>query len=129
MLLPLTLLVSAVQITIGLLATSFKDAQSYLTLFAFVPAVAGFVLSGERLAAASGWPMGFELNALAGPLLGAAALPPFAVVGSSSWSRAHSCYGSRRRTSRVRESSCARLRTLRELGRRRSASSSASTDR
>jgi sodium transport system permease protein len=81
MLLPLTLLVSAVQVTIGLLATSFKDAQSYLTLFAFVPAVAGFVLSGERLAAASGWPMGFELNALAGPLLGStASLPPFAVV-------------------------------------------------
>jgi sodium transport system permease protein len=81
MLLPLTLLVAAIQIAIGLLATSFKDAQSYLTLFAFVPAVAGFVLTGERLAAASGLPVGFELNALAGPLLGStASLPPFSVV-------------------------------------------------
>jgi len=81
LLLPLTLLVAAVQVAIGFLATSFKDAQSYLTLFAFAPAVAGFVLSGERLAAASGWPMGFELNALAGPLLGStAALPPFAAI-------------------------------------------------
>lgn len=81
MLLPLTLLVAAVQVAIGWLATSFKDAQSYLTLFAFVPAVAGFVLSGERLAAASGWPIGFELNALAVPLLGStAAVPSFAAV-------------------------------------------------
>jgi hypothetical protein len=81
MLLPLTLLVAAIQIAIGLLATSFKDAQSYLTLFAFVPAIAGFVLSGERLAAASGWPMGYELNALAEPLLGStASLPSFAIV-------------------------------------------------
>jgi sodium transport system permease protein len=81
LLLPLTLLVAAVQIAIGWLATSFKDAQSYLTLLAFAPAVAGFVLSGERLAAASGWPIGFELNALAVPLLGAPASgPPFAVV-------------------------------------------------
>jgi sodium transport system permease protein len=81
LLLPLTLLVAAVQLAIGLLATSFKDAQSYLTLFAFVPAVAGFVLTGERLAAASAWPVGFELAALAGPLLGStAALPSFAFV-------------------------------------------------
>jgi sodium transport system permease protein len=81
LLLPLTLLVAAVQVAVGFLATSFKDAQSYLTLFAFAPAVAGFVLSGERLAAASGWPMGFELNALAGPLLGSTtSLPPFAAV-------------------------------------------------
>ena len=76
MLLPLTLLVAAVQIAIGLLATSFKDAQSYLTLFTFAPAIAGFVLSGERLVAASGWPVGFELNALAVPLLGSTAPVP-----------------------------------------------------
>ncbi len=83
MLLPLTLLVAALQIAIGLFATSFKDAQSYLTLFTFVPAVAGFVLSGERLAAASSWPVGFELNALAVPLLGStASLPSFALVAT-----------------------------------------------
>jgi sodium transport system permease protein len=83
MLLPLTLLVTAVQVAIGLLATSFKDAQSYLTLLAFVPAVAGFVLSGERLAAASRLPIGFELGALAVPLLGSTtALPPFAAVAA-----------------------------------------------
>ena len=76
MLLPLTLLVAALQIAIGLFATSFKDAQSYLTLFTFVPAIAGFVLSGERLAAASAWPVGFELNALAVPLLGSTASLP-----------------------------------------------------
>lgn len=81
LLLPLTLLAAAVQVAIGFVATSFKDAQSYLTLLAFVPAVAGFVLSGERLAAASGWPIGFELNALTVPLLGStAAVPPFAPV-------------------------------------------------
>ena len=46
-----------------------------------MPAVAGFVFSGERLAAASGWPVGFELNALAVPLLGStASLPSFAAV-------------------------------------------------
>lgn len=81
LLLPLTLLVAAVQVAIGFIATSFKDAQSYLTLLAFLPAAAGFVLSGQRLAAASGWPIGFELNALAVPLLGStASVPPFAPV-------------------------------------------------
>jgi sodium transport system permease protein len=81
LLVPLTLLVAAVQVAIGLLATSFKDAQSYLTLFAFVPAVAGFVLTGERLAAANAWPVAFELDALAVPLLGStASMPSFAAA-------------------------------------------------
>jgi len=84
LLLPLTMLVAAVQVAIGLLAASYKDAQSYLTLLAFVPAIAGFVLSGERLAAASAFPIGFELAALAAPLLGSVtALPPFAAVAAA----------------------------------------------
>ena len=83
MLVPLCLLVAAVQIGVGLLAKNFKDAQSYLMLLGFVPAVAGFVLSGERLAAASGWPLAWELNALGAPLLGApAGTTPFAWIAA-----------------------------------------------
>jgi hypothetical protein len=80
---PLCLLVAAVQIGVGLLAKNFKDAQSYLMLLGFVPAVAGFVLNGERLAAASGWPLAWELNALGTPLLGApAGATPFAWIAA-----------------------------------------------
>ena len=83
MLVPLCLLVAAVQIGVGLLAKNFKDAQSYLMLLGFVPAVAGFVLSGERLAAASVWPLAWELNALGAPLLGApAGATPFAWIAA-----------------------------------------------
>ena len=83
MLVPLCLLVAAVQIAVGLLAKNFKDAQSYLMLLGFVPAVAGFVLSGERLAAASVWPLAWELNALGAPLLGApAGATPFAWIAA-----------------------------------------------
>ncbi len=111
------------QIAIGLLATSFKDAQSYLTLFAFVPAVAGFVLSGERLAAASGWPLGFELNALAVPLLGStASATPFGMVarGRDRGRRARAL-ARRVRLCAVRESSRTRI-GVGELRRGRSCS-------
>lgn len=73
---PLTLLVASLQIAIGLWSRNFKDAQNYLMLFSFLPAVVGFALTGERLALAAGWPLGWELNALSGPLLGA---PPSGV--------------------------------------------------
>jgi sodium transport system permease protein len=78
MLVPICLLSAAVQIAVGLGAKSYKDAQSYLTLLTFVPGVAGFVLAGERLPAAGGWPIGAELVALRAPLLGSVvAAPPF----------------------------------------------------
>lgn len=73
---PLTLLVASLQIAIGLWSRNFKDAQNYLMLFSFLPAVVGFALTGERLALAAGWPLGWEFNALSSPLLGA---PPPAV--------------------------------------------------
>jgi len=76
---PLTLFVAAAQIAIGLWSRNFKDAQSYLTLMSFVPVVAGFVISGERLAQAGVWPLAWELNALAVPLLGSTTpVAPFA---------------------------------------------------
>jgi sodium transport system permease protein len=81
MLVPLCLLVAAIQIAIGFWAKSFKDAQSYLMMLGFVPAISGFVLTGERLVTARQWPMGWELAALAEPLLGAnAEAPPFAQI-------------------------------------------------
>jgi sodium transport system permease protein len=66
---PLTLLVVALQLAIGLWARNFKDGQSYLTLLSFAPVVAGFAVSGERLAQVGVWPLAWELNALAVPLL------------------------------------------------------------
>jgi sodium transport system permease protein len=68
-LMPLCGLVAAVQLAVGLWAKNFKDAQSYLTLLSFAPVVAGFVVTGERLAQAGVYPLAWELNALAQPLL------------------------------------------------------------
>lgn len=74
MLVPLALLIAAMQLAIGLWSKNFKDAQSYLTLMSFIPIVAGFVVTGERLAQAGVWPLAWELNALAVPLMRSATL-------------------------------------------------------
>lgn len=80
-LVPLTLLATALQIAVGLWSKNFKDAQSYLMLMSFAPAVVGFVMTGERLAQAGLWPLAWELNALAGPLLKSTTpSAPFATV-------------------------------------------------
>lgn len=82
-LVPITLLAAAIQVTVGFWSRNFKDAQSYLMLISFVPAVAGFMLTGERLAAAANWPLAWEMNTLAGPLLGAPPTSvPFAVIAA-----------------------------------------------
>jgi sodium transport system permease protein len=81
LLLPLCFLVAALQLLIALYAKSFKDAQSYLTLFSFTPLVAGFAVTGDRFALAGSLPITWELKALAQPLL--AATPggvPFATM-------------------------------------------------
>ena len=80
-LVPLTLLVTALQIAVGLWSKNFKDAQSYLMLMSFAPAVLGFVMTGERLAQAGLWPLAWELAALSGPLLKSTTpSAPFAMV-------------------------------------------------
>lgn len=66
---PLTLLVAAVQLTVGLYARNYKDGQSYLTLLSFAPVIAGFMATGDKLAQVGLWPLGWELNALAVPML------------------------------------------------------------
>jgi hypothetical protein len=69
------------QLAIALYAKSFKDAQSYLTLFSFAPLIAGFAVTGDRFAAAGSLPITWELKALSQPLLGAApAGLPFATI-------------------------------------------------
>jgi hypothetical protein len=79
----LTLVVAAAQLAVGLWSKYFKDAQSYLTLMSFAPVVAGFVISGERLAQAAIWPLAWELNALAVPLLGSTTpVAPFAQLAA-----------------------------------------------
>ena len=72
LLLPLCFLVSAAQLVVALYAKSFKDAQSYLTLFSFTPLIAGFALTGDRFREAGAMPVTWELKALAAPLLRAA---------------------------------------------------------
>lgn len=80
---PLTLLTGALQIAIGLWSKNFKDAQSYLMLMSFAPAIMGFMLTGERLAQAGMWPLAWELNALAVPLLHSTTpMAPFAAVAA-----------------------------------------------
>jgi sodium transport system permease protein len=71
MLAPLCGLVAAAQLAIGLYAKSFKDAQSYLTLFSFTPIVAGFATTGTPWAYAGSVPITWELTALGQPLLNA----------------------------------------------------------
>jgi sodium transport system permease protein len=80
---PLTLLVASIQVAVGLSSRNFKDAQNYLMLLSFAPAVIGFALTGERLEAASSWPLAWELSALSGPLLGAPSPSvPFAAIAA-----------------------------------------------
>lgn len=82
-LIPLTMLAAAIQLAIGLNARNFKDAQNYLMLLSFAPAIVGFMLTGERLAKAADWPFAWELSALSGPLLGAPApATPFVVIAA-----------------------------------------------
>jgi sodium transport system permease protein len=82
-LVPLTLLVTALQIAVGLWSKNFKDAQSYLMLMSFAPAVVGFVMTGERLAQAGYRPLAWELAALSGPLLKSTTpTAPFATVAA-----------------------------------------------
>lgn len=81
LLLPLCFLVAAAQLAIALYAKSFKDAQSYLTLFSFTPLIAGFALTGDRFIKAGSLPVTWELKALAAPLLHATpAISPFATM-------------------------------------------------
>jgi sodium transport system permease protein len=81
MLVPLTMMVVALQITVGFWSKSFKDAQSYLMLLSFSPVVVGFALTGERLVHASQFPLAWELGALSVPLLNSNThVAPFAVV-------------------------------------------------
>ena len=81
MLLPLCFLVAAAQLAISLYAKSFKDAQSYLTLFSFTPLIAGFALTGDRFSQAGSLPVTWELKELSAPLLHAApAIAPFATI-------------------------------------------------
>lgn len=81
MLVPLTLMIVSLQLAVGFWSKSFKDAQSYLMLLSFVPVVAGFVLTGEKLAMASHFPIAWELGALSVPLLKSnTVVAPMAVV-------------------------------------------------
>jgi sodium transport system permease protein len=80
---PLTLLTTALQVAVGLWSKNFKDAQSYLMLMSFAPAIVGFVMTGERLAQAGMWPLAWELNALAVPLLRSTTpAVPFAMIAT-----------------------------------------------
>jgi len=83
LLMPLCFLVAALQLTIALYAKSFKDAQSYLTLFSFTPLIAGFATTGERFTKAGSLPVTWELKALSGPLLHATpGVIPFATIAT-----------------------------------------------
>jgi hypothetical protein len=75
LLIPLTLLVSAVQLLIGFSARTYKEGTSYLTLLSLVPMVAGFsaLRSSESGLGELPIPVFWEVAALRGPLLGARA--------------------------------------------------------
>ncbi|MBF5041511.1 ABC transporter permease [Aggregicoccus sp. 17bor-14] len=64
--LPLTLAASALQMTVATYARSFKEAQTYLQLFLFIPTVPGFVLAFNPVKPA-GWM--YAVPALAQQLL------------------------------------------------------------
>ncbi len=83
LLLPLCFLVAAAQLAISLYAKSFKDAQSYLTLFSFTPLIAGFALTGDRFTKAGLLPVTWELKALSAPLQHATpAIAPFSTIAA-----------------------------------------------
>jgi hypothetical protein len=78
----LSLLVAAIEVTVGFWSKSFKDAQNALMMLMLVPMGVGYAslsLSGP----AGPWPVLWETRALAGPLFGSTApLAPFVVAAS-----------------------------------------------
>lgn len=81
LLVPFCLLACALQLAIGLWAKNFKEAQTYLMFLSLLPSLLGMVLAGDLLNAASGWPLAWELGALAQTLMGSSwPGPPFGAM-------------------------------------------------
>jgi sodium transport system permease protein len=80
-LLPLTLLVTAVQLALGFYSKTAKEAQQTSMLVSMVPLMAGMMFTMRQGFNPGAWPLAWELKALAGPLLGSTtALAPFPLV-------------------------------------------------
>jgi len=75
---PLCMLVAAAQLALGLFSKTAKEAQQTSMLVSFVPVVFGFVLLARPGLDVGAWPLAWELEALAGPLLGStSSVAPF----------------------------------------------------
>ena len=80
-LVPLCMLVAAVQLGLGLFSKTFKEAQQTSMMLSLLPLVVGMLLLLRPGVDASIWPLAWEIKALAGPLLGSTtAVAPFSVV-------------------------------------------------
>jgi sodium transport system permease protein len=77
---PLSLLVAAIEVTVGFWSKGFKDAQNTLMMLTLVPMGIGYASLG--LSGPVGpWPVLWETGALAGPLFGSITpVAPFLVV-------------------------------------------------
>jgi hypothetical protein len=82
-LLPLTLLVTAVQLALGFYSKTAKEAQQTSMVISMVPLMAGMMFTMRQDLDPAAWPLAWELEALAAPLLGSTtALAPFALVAA-----------------------------------------------
>jgi sodium transport system permease protein len=79
---PLSVLVAAIEVTVGFWSKGFKDAQNTLMMLTLVPMGIGYASLG--LSGPVGpWPVLWETSALAGPLFGSTALvAPFSVAAT-----------------------------------------------
>ena len=80
-LMPLTLLVTAVQLALGFYSKTAKEAQQTSMVISMVPLMAGMMFTMREGLNPGAWPLVWELEALKGPLLGSTtALAPFPLV-------------------------------------------------
>lgn len=80
---PLCVMVAAVQLYLGFLSRSFKDAQQTLMLASIIPVMVGFVLISRPSTDVGLWPIAWEIRVLADPLLNSnSRAAPFAVVAA-----------------------------------------------
>jgi sodium transport system permease protein len=79
---PLSILVAAIEVTVGFWSKGFKDAQNTLMMLTLVPMAIGYASLGIS-GAVGPWPVLWETAALAGPLFGSTGpVAPFAVAAS-----------------------------------------------
>ena len=79
----MTLLITAIQLALGFYSKTAKEAQQTSMVVSIVPLMAGMMFTMRQGLDPGAWPLVWELQALAGPLLGSTTeRAPFPLVAA-----------------------------------------------